>query len=112
MLQPEKAAVLKASLDMTCKQEPLTMKHNNSTLKLQLLTLLAAVLSGCATEPSATQKEFGSSVKHMISAQTYEPGDETTGLDGEKSRRVMDTYREDVAKPKAVEKQIINIQLD
>ena len=65
------------------------MKHNNSTLKLQLLTLLAAVLSGCATEPSATQKEFGSSVKHMISAQTYEPGDEITGLDGEKSRGLL-----------------------
>ena len=88
------------------------MKYNNLTLNLQFLTLLAAVLSGCASEPSATQKEFGSSVKHMISAQTHEPGDEATGLEGEKSRRVMQGYREDIAKPKAVEKQIINIQLD
>jgi hypothetical protein len=97
---------------MTYKQEPLAMKYNNLILNLQFLTLLAVVLSGCASEPSATQKEFGSSVKHMISSQTYEPGDETTGLEGEKSRRVLQGYREDIAKPKAVEKQIINIQLD
>jgi len=48
----------------------------------------------------------------MISTQTYEPGDEVTGLDGEKSRRVLQGYREDIARPKEVEKQIINIQLD
>ena len=86
------------------------MKHNKLTL--QLLPLLAMGLSGCATEPSLTEEKFGESVRHMISEQTYEPGDEATGHEGEKSRRVIHTYREDVAKPKSVEKKIINIKLD
>ena len=88
------------------------MKHSKLSRHIPLLTLLVAVLPGCATEPSATQKEFGSSVRHMISAQTYEPGDEVTGLDGEKSLGILKSYREDIAKPGHVEKPIINIQLD
>ena len=86
------------------------MKHNKLTL--WLLPLVALGLSGCATEQSLTQEKFGDSVRHMISEQAYEPGDETPGLDGDKSRRVIHTYREDVAKPKSVEKKIINIKLD
>jgi hypothetical protein len=48
----------------------------------------------------------------MISTQTYEPGDEVTGLDGEKSRGVLQSYREDIAKPGQVEKPVMSITLD
>jgi hypothetical protein len=48
----------------------------------------------------------------MISAQTYEPGDEVTGLDGEKSRGILKMYREDIAKPGEVQKPVIDIRLD
>lgn len=88
------------------------MNHSKLSRHIPLLTLLVAVLPGCATEPSATQKEFGSSVRHMISTQTYEPGDEVTGLDGEKSRGVLQSYREDIAKPGQVEKPVMSITLD
>ena len=88
------------------------MKHSKLSHHMPLLTLLVAVLPGCATEPSATQKEFGSSVRHMISAQTYEPGDEVTGLDGEKSRGILQMYREDIAKPGEVERPVIDFRLD
>ena len=75
--------------------------------------MLAIALSACATnDDSATQKEFGSSVRHMISAQTYEPGDDVPSLDGDKSRNVIRAYREDINKPQEAEQQIINIQLD
>lgn len=89
------------------------MKSGNATVYVQLTIILNIILSGCATnEQSATQKEFGSSVRHMISSQTYEPGDEVPSLDGDKSRRVNHAYREDIAKPKEVEQQIINIKFD
>jgi len=88
------------------------MKTGNGIACVQTIILLTMILTGCATEQSVTQKEFGSSVRHMISSQTYEPGDEVPSLDGDKSRNVIHTYREDIAKPKEVEQQIINIKFD
>ena len=105
---------MKASSDMTSKYGKQQMKSNNATTGyVQLTIVLSIILSGCATnQPSATQTEFGSSVRHMISSQTYEPGDEISSLDGDKSRKVIHTYREDIAKPKEVEQKIINIKFD
>ena len=87
------------------------MKHIKASSFLQLLPVLAFVLSGCATE-SATEKDFGNSVRNMISQQKYHPEDEAPGYDGQKSRKVLDAYRTDVPKPAEVDKQIVNIKLD
>jgi type IV pilus biogenesis protein CpaD/CtpE len=89
------------------------MKSCNTAVCVQLTVILAVALTGCASnDQSATKKEFGSSVRHMISSQMYEPGDEVSSLDGDKSRKVIQTYREDISKPKEVEQQIINIKFD
>jgi PBP1b-binding outer membrane lipoprotein LpoB len=48
-----------------------------------LASLSATLLLGaCASEPTATEREFGDSVRQMISAQTYDPATLSTPPDG------------------------------
>lgn len=88
------------------------MKRQDVSAASPLLALLALLMlsGGCATE-SATEKSFGNSVRHMVAQQIHQPGDDAAGLEGEKSRNVLEEHRKDVAKPKTVEK-VINIKLD
>ena len=64
-----------------------------------ILLLITAFMYGCATEESAVRDDFGNSVRAMIAAQTYEPNNETPGLDGGKAVKTMEAYRKDVPKP-------------
>ncbi|RLA51552.1 MAG: hypothetical protein DRR42_10030 [Gammaproteobacteria bacterium] len=83
------------------------MRLSNATVYGQLAILLGMFLSGCVNnDDSATKKEFGSSVRHMISSQTYEPGDEALSLDGDKARGGIHVYRGDHGDPKAVEQPL------
>ena len=91
--------------------------HANNAVCAGILTAAAMLLSGCATEPSATEKDFGNSVRQMVRAQTYDPStldnpsrQPVTGLDGEHADIVLDAYRTDIAKPEQVRNEIqINV---
>jgi hypothetical protein len=82
------------------------------TLMLGLL-LGVGLMTGCQTEPSRSEQEFGDSVRQMVSAQKYQPEEPAAapaGLDGRKAERVMKVYREDVAQPKQIKNEIfINV---
>lgn len=56
---------------------------------------LGAALGGCA---SPGEPEFGSSVRHMVIGQTYDPSaphDTVGSVDGHKATRAVESYRAD-----------------
>ena len=79
--------------------------------------LVVALASGCATEPTAVEEDFGTSVRQMIRAQTYNPKtlenpsrEPVTGVDGEYAEAVLDAYKGDVSQPEQVRNEIqINV---
>ncbi len=78
---------------------------------------VVGLLSGCAsTDAVRVEEDFGNSVRNMIQAQTYNPdaarnppSEPPKVLDGTVGRRVLETYRGDVAPPRKTEQPI---QLD
>jgi type IV pilus biogenesis protein CpaD/CtpE len=77
----------------------------------QLLASLSAtlLLAACASEPTATERAFGDSVRQMISAQTYDPSTLTNppegaieNTDGQMLQGALESYRETVADQGAV----------
>lgn len=76
---------------------------------LPLLAIL--LLVGCESAPTASERNFGSSVRNMIEMQTAQPGYRGFGLDGRKAEALLDTDRKDVADPKKVEEDLIQIHL-
>ena len=77
------------------------------------LLLVATVggITGCVTEPDS-HPDFGEALWHTKRAVT-EGGAAAAGhrLDGERSLKVMQNYREDVGSPEDVE-QVINITVN
>lgn len=88
------------------------IKLSNITNKL-LLAAMVSLLLGCETlqEQTATEQNFGSSVRAMIVNQTADPDDKAYGLNGQKGEAVLGIYETDVARPKKVEQDIIRIEL-
>jgi hypothetical protein len=83
------------------------MKTQNHKGLGLLLLLTAAALGGCAMDEERMESaDFGDSVRHAIALQTEYPGSAGTGMDAQKAANVMRAYREDVAKPKAAERDI------
>ncbi|MBK1719244.1 hypothetical protein [Thiocystis violacea] len=78
------------------------------TRYLAIGTVAALGLAGCAMEESPEwSADFGDSVRHTIALQTGGATHEGTGMDAVKAETVLRAYREDVAKPKSVERDII-----
>lgn len=89
----------------------------------QILTLSTSIgflvlVSACtSTDPVRVEQDFGNSVRHMVSSQLYDPAaalnpavEPPTEFDGNKGEGVLESYRNDVAQPKQVERPIaINI---
>lgn len=53
------------------------------------------VLLGVAGCASSGEREFGSSVRHMVTGQTYDPSaphDTASGLDGQKAVQAVEGY--------------------
>lgn len=70
------------------------------------------MLTGCATEPDITDdSDFGQSVRNMIALQTTDTRGTAPGMDAEKASAVLRTYRQQVADPKAMEQEMIDIEL-
>ena len=85
----------------------------------QLLTgILVILIGGCAaSEPRNLDAAFGSSVDHVIKAQTLNPyasdGEPrpVIGMDGKKAEGNLEAYRMDVQKKTQVQ-NVINIGLE
>lgn len=63
---------------------------------------LGVALGGCATQ---AEEEFGSSVRHMVTGQTYDPSaprDTVGPVDGQKATKAVEAYR---AEKKAAKSQ-------
>jgi len=74
--------------------------------------LVLIVAAGCASDAErAGPDDFGDSVRNMIALQTEGAGAAGTGLDGRKAEAVLRAYREDVAKPKEAERDLISFRL-
>jgi len=88
------------------------IKLFDSTGKL-LLAAMVSLLLGCESVPEKTalEQNFGSSVRAMIVNQTTDPDSNAPGLNGQKVEAVLGIYETDVAKPKKVEQDIIQIKL-
>lgn len=84
---------------------------NQSAALLLELTILAALLAGCA-QPSLVEKNFGASVREMQASQRYVPADAPSRpygnapQDPAKTSAVLEAYRADVAKPEEVTDEI------
>jgi hypothetical protein len=76
-----------------------------------LAALGCLLLGACATDPNAPTTEFGASVRHMIAIQTEDPERDAPPMDGRTAETVLKAYRADVANRKAVEREMIRIQL-
>jgi hypothetical protein len=84
--------------------------YNKQTLRVALLASFT-LLAGCESTPTALERNFGSSVRNMLELQRAHPGYKGSGMDGQKSEVVLETYRQDVAEPKKVEENLIQIHL-
>ena len=74
--------------------------------KKLIYLLPAALLVGCASQPTGTEAAFGDSVRQMVRAQTLNqstlsnPSDEVIdSTDGQKLEGVLEAYRTVVADP-------------
>ena len=88
------------------------MKSQTTLVALAYVTA-AMSLGGCA-QPTQLERSFGASVRNMIEAQTFDPSTLTSpstetieGRDGQRLEAVLDVYRTDVAKPDAVQQDIV-----
>ena len=88
------------------------MKSHNTLMVLAGISA-SALLAACTTEPTATEANFGVSVRQMIEAQTYDPSTLTAPStetidsgDGRRLEAVLEAYRTDVAKPAVVSEDL------
>jgi hypothetical protein len=79
-----------------------------------LLALTLGATTGCSGAKTATEADFGNSVRQMSQAQTLNPTtrslpdpDPIDYGDGERLNNVMETYRQDVSKPETVKEDIV-----
>jgi type IV pilus biogenesis protein CpaD/CtpE len=104
-------------LDTDFKRRPVVTSGKTAFGSVLASLIVVALASGCATEPSGVEEDFGTSVRQMIRAQTYDPStlenpsrEPVTGLDGEYAEAVVDAYKGDIAKPEQVRNEIeINV---
>ena len=81
---------------------------------LLMVTALSAGLSACASEPTATESDFGNSVRSMVMGQTVNPNaaEENRGRhaeqgDGQRGEAVMEAYRDDVTTSEEASRDLV-----
>lgn len=89
------------------------MQTSAHAINLLTVALLLVVTSGC-TNQSVVERDFGNSVRHVVRSQTLDPiatvapdPDPVEYGDGQRLEAVLDSYREDVAKPKDIGQDIV-----
>ncbi len=79
---------------------------NRQKTAFALLSVGILSLWGCSNQPTATEQDFGNSVRQMVSAQTLNPDAGDTepveSSDPKRLEKALDTYRNDVSKPETV----------
>jgi hypothetical protein len=79
-------------------------------LRLGAILFTLVAIGGCETSPTATETDYGNSVRSMVRNQTVNPGPADTATvdagDGERAQNSIDVYRKDVAQPEQVNKEI------
>jgi type IV pilus biogenesis protein CpaD/CtpE len=87
---------------------------NNQKKIVALAGLLSTALLAACARPTALERSFGSSVRNMIEAQTFDPStlsspstETVDASDGRRIEAVLDVYRTDVAKPAAASEDIV-----
>jgi type IV pilus biogenesis protein CpaD/CtpE len=81
----------------------------NIVKKLTLTSLLTLLVSACATQETATERDFGNSVRDMVARQTANPKPEAPGEesgDGARLEAVIDAYRSDAGSRQAIDRPI------
>jgi hypothetical protein len=78
------------------------------------LALALGVLTGCHTTKTATEEDFGNSVRQMSRSQTLNPStrslpdpDPIDVGDGDRLNNVLEAYRQDVSKPETVKEELV-----
>jgi len=82
------------------------------TITAAAMLIAIAALSGCgAYGPTATELDYGNSVRHVVQSQTLNPPSTDTapvdGGDGDRVRNALEVYRTDVAQPEDVKRDLI-----
>lgn len=68
-----------------------------------LMTMISVLMTACATSPGDDLPPFGETLRETMAAQTWEQGDATPTLQGDRAARVMETYRNRQAPPAGTE---------
>lgn len=77
----------------------------NSILCGVLTALVAIGSSGCTMFPE--RQDFGDAVRHMQAIQDATPETQGFAQDGQRGRLILQTFREDVAKPAEIKNEIV-----
>lgn len=61
--------------------------------RFAVMSVTSALIVGCAASPGEDLDPFGTSVRQVMEAQTYRPGDSTPLLSGDRAVKTLETYR-------------------
>jgi len=79
--------------------------------RLGAILITLAAIGGCETTPTATETDYGNSVRSMVCNQTLNPEPADTSPvdsgDGARVQNAIDVYRKDVAQPESVKKDLV-----
>lgn len=83
----------------------------NGISRLAAILITLAAIGGCETTPTATEADYGNSVRSMVRNQTANP-EPVDALpadsgDGARAQNAIDVYRKDVAQPESVKKDLV-----
>jgi hypothetical protein len=88
------------------------LTHTAKAARLGAMAITVALLGGCDTYgPTATELDYGNSVRNMVKNQTVNPGpvDEAPveAGDGVRTRNAIEVYRTDVGEPANVNRELV-----
>ena len=83
----------------------------NDISRLGAILITLAAIGGCETTPTATEADYGNSVRQHGAKPNDEPrasGHPAGGSgDGARAQNAIDVYRKDVAQPENVKKELV-----
>ena len=83
----------------------------NGISRLGAILITLAAIGGCETTPTATEADYGNSVRSMVRNQTVNPGPADAmpvdSGDGARVQNAIDVYRKDVAQPENIKKDLV-----
>lgn len=68
-----------------------------------LMITVTVLMTACATSPGDDLPPYGETLRNTMAAQTWEDGDTTPSLQGDRATEIMETYRNRQAAPAVTE---------